>query len=352
MGVSDNASVPVIDVTVLFLEGGNFSTAAIPIEVFRSTGVLWNLFNDQKPAPCFRVATASLGGRAARTDSVLKVVPNAAIEEVKKPDLIFVPAAGLDIDTLAKTGYDVEEAIARNARVIPHLKRWAARGVEIAAVCSGVGLLAAAGLLDGKRATTHWGLVDMYRKHFPRVDWQPERLITEDRGFTCGGGVNAAADLSLYLVEKLCGRELASQCARALVIEMPRTWQIPFAGAKVQTGHDDEAILGAQDWVHANYARAFHFDRVAKRVGMSPRNFARRFKAATGQSPLAYLHGVRIAVAKRLLENGRQTVQEVSTAVGYDDVIFFRRLFRRHAGAAPNEYRQRFGQSRLSVAAE
>jgi transcriptional regulator GlxA family with amidase domain len=341
-----------INVTILFLEGGNFSTAAIPIEVFRGTGVLWNRFNDREPVPRFSVTTASLGGRPACADSVLSVVPSEAIERVKKPDLIFVPAAGLDIDTLVRTAYDVEAAIARNARVVPYLKKWAAQGVEIAAVCTGVSLIAAAGLLDGKRATTHWGLANLYRKHFPRVDWQPEKLITEDRGVTCGGGVNAACDLSLYLVEKYCGRELAAQCARALVIEMPRSWQIPFGGDQVLRKHDDDAILGAQDWVHENYARGFQFDGLAKRVGMSPRNFARRFKAATGQSPLAYLHGVRIGAAKRLLQNGRQSVQEVCAAVGYDDAIFFRTLFRRHCGIGPNEYRQRFGPRRLDAAAE
>jgi transcriptional regulator GlxA family with amidase domain len=144
---------------------------------------------------------------------------------------------------------------------------------------------------------------------------------------------------------------VASQCARALVIEMPRAWQMPFASAPVAVRHDDEAITEAQDWIHANYARAFHFDRLAKRVAMSPRNFARRFKQATGQTPLAYLHSVRMEVAKRLLENGRQGVQDVSAAVGYDDAIFFRTLFRRHAGIAPNEYRQRFGPARPEVVA-
>ena len=341
-----------IDVTVLFLEGGNFSTAAIPTEVFRGTGVLWNLFNNQKPEPRFRVSTASMGGRPVSPDNVLKVVPTGSIEDVKRVDLIFVPASGLDTDTLIESGYNVEDAIARNARVIPYLKKWAARGVTIAGVCSGVGLLAAADLLNGKRATTHWGLVDLYRRHFPAVDWQPERLVTEDRGMICGGGVNAAADLSLYLLEKFCGREVATQTARAVLLDMPRTWQMPFAVAQMPTAHDDEAISSAQEWMHANYARAFQFDRLSKRAGMSPRNFARRFKVATGQAPLAYLHGVRITVAKRLLENGRQSVQEVASAVGYDDAIFFRTLFRRHTGIAPNEYRHRFGPARTGLAAE
>lgn len=334
-----------IDITILFLEGGNFSTAAIPLEIFRDCGVLWNRFAGSDVAPPFRVTTASMGKRPIRIDSVLKVTPSAAVEDVRKTDLVFIPASGMDIDTLIERGYDVDVAISHNARVIPYLKKWATKDIEIAAVCSGVGLLAASGLLDGKRATTHWGLVNAFRKRFPNVAWDADRLITEDRGMITGGGVNAAADLSLYLVERFCDRETAAQTARALLIEMPRAWQIPFAAAQVQVSHDDETIQKAQDWIHANFAKPFHFDALSARFGMSPRNFARRFKSATGRTPLAYVHGIRIAVAKRLLENGRQTVQEIASDIGYDDVMFFRTLFRRHTGVTPNGYRQRFGDA-------
>ena len=331
-----------LHVVVLFLNGGCASTAILPTEIFRSAGVFWNLLNGTATEPRFRVTTASVDGRPAVMDHLVSITPACSADEVERPDLIFVPAGGLPLDTLVQTGYVVDAVIARNAGAIPWLRRWAADGAKIAGVCSGVALLAEAGLLEGKRATTHWGLTDVYRARFPSVDWQPEYIITDAGDVFCGGGINAA-DLSLYLVEKFSGREVALECAKALLIEMPRTWQTAFAHASVHKSHGDDKIRRVQDWMHDNYVTSVSLDMLAARVSMSPRTFIRRFKEATGHTPLSYLHAVRISVAKRLLENGHPSVQEISRAVGYDDVIFFRGLFKRHTGVCPAEYRSRFG---------
>jgi transcriptional regulator GlxA family with amidase domain len=175
------------------------------------------------------------------------------------------------------------------------------------------------------------------------VDWQPEYLVTDAGDVYCGGGINAAADLSLYLVEKFRGREIALECAKALLIEMPRTWQATFAHVAVQKSHGDRRIRRAQDWMHENYTLSINLKAVSAQVGMSHRNFIRRFKEATGQTPLNYVHALRVAAAKRLLERGDCSVQEICHAVGYEDAIFFRDLFKRYAGVCPAEYRQRFG---------
>jgi transcriptional regulator GlxA family with amidase domain len=209
-----------------------------------------------------------------------------------------------------------------------------------------VALAAAAGLLDGKRATTHWGVVDLYRKRFPLVEWRAEYLVTDAMDVCCGGGINAAADLSLYLVEKMCGREIAVQCAKAMLIEMPRTWQVTFTHFPTCAAHGDAAILRAQEWLDRHYAGDVSLESLAAMVGMSTRNFARRFKLAAGQKPLEYLQSLRVAAAKHLLENDRETVQQISCNVGYDDPLFFRTLFKRHTGLSPNEYRRKFGFQR------
>ena len=225
------------------------------------------------------------------------------------------------------------------------------KGSKIAGVCSGVALLAEAGLLDGKRATTHWALTETYRRSFPNVDWQPDYLITDAGDVFCGGGINSAADLGLYLVERFSGRKIAIECAKALLIEMPRTWQAAFAHVSLHKDHRDEVIQQAQDWLHEHIRDPIGVDALAARVAMSRRNFARRFKDATGQTPLSYIQSMRIQMAKQLLEGERRTVQEVSLAVGYEDVIFFRGLFKRHTGICPNEYRHRFGASVIARAA-
>jgi transcriptional regulator GlxA family with amidase domain len=323
----------VIDVTVLFLDGTFSSTAIGPMEVFRHAGTLWNMFSAKKPVPHFRVTTASVSGRAVCCDGPLHIRPAAALASIRKTELIFIPSTGLGLD----------DVVERNAPVVPWLRRWHKRGVPIASVCSGVGLVAATGLLDGKRATTHWALADRFREKYPKVRWMPELMVTEDRGFYCGGGVNASLDLSLHLVEHFCGHEVAMQTAKALLIETPRAWQAGFAIMPLKTEHSDSSISGAQEWLHQNFHQSLPLEALARRVGMSLRNFVRRFKQATGDSPLRYLQKLRIAGAKRLLEGDHRTVQEISDAVGYQDAAFFRSLFERHTGVSPSAYRRRFG---------
>src|SRR5256885_6920037 len=322
-----------IDVTVLFLDGTFSSTAIGPMEVFRHAGNLWNILTGQRPLPRFRVTTASAHARPVRCDGPIHIRPATSIASIRKTQLIFIPTTGLSLD----------DVVERNGPVVPWLLRWHKRGAAIASVCSGVGLVAATGLLDGKRATTHWGLAERFRQKYPKVRWMPELMVTEDRGFYCGGGVHAALDLSLYLVEKFCGHDVAMQTAKALLIETPRAWQAGFAIIPLKTEHSDDTISSAQEWMHQNFHQTFPLEAPARRVGMSLRNFVRRFKQATGDSPLIYLQKLRVAAAKRLLESDHRTMQERSGAVGYQDVAFFRALFQRHTGFSPSAYRQRFG---------
>jgi transcriptional regulator GlxA family with amidase domain len=133
------------------------------------------------------------------------------------------------------------------------------------------------------------------------------------------------------------------QTSKALLIDTPRAWQSGFAIVPLKTDHTDDAISRAQEWLHENFHREFPLEFVAQKVAMSVRNFVRRFKQATGDSPLIYLQKLRIAAAKRLLEGDHRSVQEISEAVGYQDVAFFRELFERHTGVAPSAYRKRFG---------
>ena len=321
------------EVTILFLDGTFSSTAVGPMEVFRHAGTLWNFLTEKRQVPRFHVTTASVDGRAVRCDGPIHIQPDVAITAIRRTGLIFIPTTGLSID----------DVVERNAPVVPWLRRWHKRGVAIASVCSGVGLVAATGLLDGKRATTHWGLAERFRTKYPRVRWMPELMVTEDRGFYCGGGVHAALDLSLYLVEKFCGHEVALQTAKALLIETPRAWQAGFAIVPLKTEHSDDGISRAQEWLHQNFHQTFPLQAPANRVGMSLRNFVRRFKQATGDSPLIYLQKLRVAAAKRLLEGDHRSMQEISGAVGYQDVAFFRGLFQRHTGVSPGEYRRKFG---------
>src|SRR6185369_763871 len=209
-----------------------------------------------------------------------------------RADLILVPTAE----------FNVTASLRANAALIPWLRRWHRRGAAIAGVCTGVTLLAEAGLLDGRAATTHWAIVEACRARYPKVHWQPERFVTEANNVFCGGGVYSAIDLSLYLVEKFCGHEVAVETAKALLLETPRIWQSGYAAAPPRSAHDDEAVRRAQDWLFRNFKQEVSLDDLAARVGMSPRNFARRFTAATGETPLGYLHRLRINTTHHLLK--------------------------------------------------
>jgi len=327
-----DAGKDLIDVTVVLLERALPSSSVAPIEIFSTAGVLWPMLHGQPPTPRFRVRTVSLDGRATKHFVPLQVQAEAAIGAIKNTDLIVLPTAELDL----------EDSRRANAPLVPWIRRLYMRGASIAAICTGVSVVAEAGLLDGKPATTHWGVVDQFRQKYPRVQWQPERFVTEAGRIICGGGVYAAIDLSLYLVEKHCGHEVAVETAKALLLESPRTWQSAYGTAPPRSAHDDDAIQKAQAWLFRNFKEEVRVEELAARMGMSPRNFARRFTAATGQTPLNYLHRLRIDAARHLLEAGKKSVADVSEAVGYHDLAFFRRLFKRHTGSPPRAYRARF----------
>lgn len=327
-----------IDVTVVLLEGGLPSTSMAPLEIFACAGSLWGMLMGTPAAPRFRVRTATIDGRKSQNFVPVTLEPTVALTDVRRTDLVVVPTAGMDL----------EAARARNQGVIDWLARRSGQKTAVAGVCTGVSLLAAAGILDGRPATTHWGVVDRCRALYPGVRWSPERFVTESGNVFCGGGLYASIDLSLYLVERYCGHEVAVQTAKALLLERPRLWQSTYAPQLPLADHADEPIHEAQTWLSAHLREAVDLDALAARHAMSPRNFARRFKAATGEAPLAWLHRVRIEAARKHLESTHKSVQEVSLLVGYEDVAFFRQLFRRHTGTSPRDYRVRFGPRRAA----
>jgi transcriptional regulator GlxA family with amidase domain len=294
---------------------------------------LWRQLTGGTPEPRFRVATASLDGGPVRSPYAgLTLSPQCAIHDVARTDIVVVPTSGLAFD----------EKIVEHSVLLPWLCGHHAHGAYIAGVCMGSGYLAEAGLLDGRKATTHWALSDDFKRRYPNVDWRPDMFVTEDSRLLCSGGLTAAADVSLYLVEKLCGHEVAVQTAKALLLNMPRASQSGYAMLPLSPAHNDDAIRGAEHMLQSRFREEISVDDLACSAGMSARNFLRRFKAATGRLPSDYLRSVRIETAKAMLENDRAPVQSIAASVGYSDISFFRTLFKRVTGMTPAEYRGRF----------
>lgn len=323
-----------IDVTVIFIREGLPSTSIAPMEIFQYAGVLWEMMQGRPANPYFRVRTASMDGKpVGGVDVPIAIQPECAVADVTHTDLIIVPTAGMDLDAVRT----------HNAALVPWLREWHARGAAIAGVCTGVSLLAEAGILDDKPATTHWAVVGQCRERFPNVRWQPELFITESENVFCSGGLYSSIDLSQYLVERYCGHRVAVETAKAFLLERPRTWQAGYAVEPPSWARGDEQIQRAQAWMLDNFRGDVTLGDLASKAGMTPRNFNRRFKAAVGDTPLEYLHKLRINEARQLLESEIKTVYEVCRSVGYEDLTFFRRLFKRFAGVSPQQYRQRFG---------
>lgn len=311
------------------------STVTGPADIFGLAGVLWPAIGGQALTPQFETVIGALSNEPVVCLNQTLIQPNTSIDEIDQTDLVIISAA--DLGSL-EHGAD---------RLVPWLKRHYENGATIASVCTGAFLLAETGLLDGRRATTHWGFVDAFRSRYPAVHLMPERLITDEGRLLCGGGAHSYFDLCLYLVNRFCGAEVAAQCARALLLEMRPNAQSPYARLVQQKDHADRPILESQRILEQRYVQGISVEDLAQHVSMSPRNFKRRFRLATGQTPLHYLQCFRIEVAKASLESSDESIENIASQVGYADVSFFRRTFRKFTGVNPGDYRRKFHSSNL-----
>lgn len=232
---------------------------------------------------------------------------------------------------------------APDAELAAWVGRAHAAGAVACAACAGVFFLAEAGLLAGRAATTHWGLAAMFADRYPDVRLTPERMLVDGGDYVCAGGLTAYFDLALHLTARFASTELAASCARVLLLDPGRVCQTPYMNLLSPPLHGDAAIITAQEWLENNYARPFRIRELAEAARLSERTLLRRFKKATGRAPREYVQALRVERAKRLLESGNASVDEIAAQVGHNDAPSFFRLFKTLAGLTPGEYRKRFG---------
>lgn len=318
-------------ITIVALHNTIATTVMGPMDVFFQAGQLWNYIHGLPLTPYFEVEIVSKDGAVVKCLNNVMLQPHRSIHAVEKTDLIIIPSI---------TG--IEKTIRYSATLLDWIAHHHQKGAAIAGVCTGAFLLAETGLLDHKTATTHWGFVDLFRQRYPEVNLKPERLITDEEKLYCAGALAAGIDLSIYLVEKYCGHEVAVACSKALIHDMGRNSQAPYTVFRFQKKHADETIRLVQQWIEANYAQPIDLNQTAKKHGMSRRTFERRFKKATGDTPLVYLQRTRVEAAKRLIEKSDGTFDTISHDVGYENSNHFREVFKRHAGLLPGEYHRKF----------
>jgi transcriptional regulator GlxA family with amidase domain len=228
--------------------------------------------------------------------------------------------------------------------LIEWLRAAHARGIVLAAVCGGVFILAKTGLVNGRQVTTHWALRDQFSRQFPDVLTETDRMVIDYGDVVTGGGVLAWADLGLRLTARFMGPTVMLETARYMNIDPPGREQRFYSDFDPRTLHGDRVILKAQMMLTAQRERQVGVAEVARHVCLEPRTFLRRFVKATGMKPTEYQQRLRISRAREILEFSRTSINEIASAVGYEDVAGFRRTFFKIMGLTPSDYRRRFNR--------
>lgn len=273
----------------------------------------------------------------------IPIAPHESLNGNAVPDVIIVPDVSMPLD---------DDPRGRWPEVAAWLRRMHEGGATVCSVCTGSLVLADAGILDGRSASTHWGYVDMIRRYYPKVDLQPERiLVPGDRAgsVVTTGGPSSWEELALYLIARYRGEAAAIRAAKVFILGDKTEGQLLYAALLQPKRHDDAVIADAQSWLADNYSVPNPVAAVGARSSLPDRTFKRRFKQATGYTPIDYVQTLRTEEAKQLLETTDTGVDDVGLAVGYEDPTFFRRLFKRATGVTPSRYRQKWQKTAVAT---
>ncbi|WP_205695477.1 GlxA family transcriptional regulator [Conexibacter sp. SYSU D00693] len=298
---------------------------------------------DRRP---FDVAIVAEQAGILTTASGLAITAHESIDDAEEVDVVIVPSMAF--------GRDEEWTAGRYPRLVRWLREAYERGAVLCSACTGANLTAETGLLDGHHATVHWISERDFQRRHPDVVLRPDEVlvVSGDGGrLITSGAATAWHDLALHLVATYVGPATALAAARFLLIQFHQDGQTPFQVFDPPSDHGDAAVLAAQRAIDDRYAIAAPVDEMVRASGLAPRTFARRFKAATGLTPIAYVQHIRVERAKRLLEASGEPIDDISWAVGYEDPAAFRRLFKRLTSLTPGAYRQRFRLPALGAAA-
>jgi transcriptional regulator GlxA family with amidase domain len=283
----------------------------------------------------YRTIVATPGGARVRSTSRLEVGADASLDDL--------PAR---IDTLLVVGGRGTRALMGDEAFLTQIRDLAGRSRRITSVCSGALVLAAAGLLDGFQATTHWQWCDLLAQTSAEIDVLPDQIYVHDRDRWTSAGVTAGIDLALALVEADHGPEVAHQVAAWLVVFARRPGgQAQFSAQLQAQAARTPAVAEVQRWLPDHLSADLTVDRLAERAGMSPRSFARTFRAETGTTPAVHVEELRVEAARRLLETTDLTVGAIARRVGLRHAETLHRAFARRVGTTPDRYRQHFART-------
>lgn len=306
-------------------------------DVLQSAGAVFDeMISGSAGDEMLDIRIVSSDGKPFRCMGNIPVEPHMAIRQDDSADAVVV----CDMYTSI---YDAPKG--RYLREIGWLRHMHDSGALLASVCSGSLLLAESGLLNGHQATAHWAYRDMFERHYPRIAFRTDAILclsAEADRIVTAGGVSAWHDLSIYLIARYCGYQTAIETAKVFLISGHAEGQSPYAVMTRPMDSNDGPIADCQAWIADNYATANPVERMVERSGLHARTFSRRFRVATGFTPIEYVQALRVEEAKQMLETDRLSNDEVGVAIGYDDPASFRRVFKRATGLSPAAYRKKF----------
>ncbi|MEO7983690.1 MAG: helix-turn-helix domain-containing protein [Bacteroidota bacterium] len=330
--------------TIIVPDGENNLSSIVGVyKIFTKANEYWSLAKSREQAGAakkkrskelFKIELAGVSKKVDFYGGLFSVKPHTYVSAITKTDLIFIPSLNHNYHNSVKGNQVLIDWIAQQHTV----------GAEIASICTGTFMLAATGLLEGKICSTHWSAEEDFRKMFPNVNLQTDKLITDENGIYTNGGAYSFLNLVLYLVEKYYDRQTAIFCSKVFQIDMDRNSQSAFTIFAGQKMHGDEMVKKAQAYIESKRDEKISIGYLSEKFAVGRRNFDRRFIKATGNTPVEYSQRVKIESAKRALETSRKTVNEVMYAVGYSDVKAFREVFRKITGLSPLEYKSRYNK--------
>ena len=287
----------------------------------------------------FRTFQAEIVGEAAGPIELASGVPinvQRAVDTIETTDIVIVPSVLLRAGLWQQGRYPA---------LVAWVRAMHERGALICSACSGIFLLAETGLFDGRDATVHFGYAQAFARTYPAIPIHPERVLVisgqREELVSCGASMSWH-DLVLYLIARFAGTTAAQEIARFCALQWHQDGLAPFIVFEGKRDHDDADIQAAQAWLAQHFSVANPVAEMVERSRLAERTFKRRFTAATGLTPIAYIQRLRIEEAKRRLERTDTAIDEISWQAGYEDPAFFRRLFKRTTGLAPGAYRKRF----------
>lgn len=286
----------------------------------------------QTEAEKIRAMLVSVDGKPILCQNNLLLNVQCAVEDIHDADIFIVTSI-----------HDVDAAMTKHRSMVDWIRKQYENGTALASICTGAFLLAETGLLDGKEATTHWSVTDMFKERYPKIRLKSEKLVINHGNLYCSGGAGSSTDLVYFLIEKHLGHMLAARTAKFFIHDFKRASQRPYAIYEAKIEHNDRQILKAQRWIDSHLDTPLSIEDLSKIACMSPRTFERRFKKATGDPPSVYIQRIKVEQAKQRLETTNLSFDEISSELGYMNSGSFRKIFVRWASLLPSQYRERFG---------